>query len=196
MLLRVSKKAGMWGFGPLWFTFADPKPQHIDLTELDETTRDKVNLAIAQGALIRVDESGEPVSIQGKQTQVVQRPVVDEVAVTTPQVSPVIARKLTELLKNGVTTLRREIPLIKSHQMLSAALQFEKDNKNRKTVIALFEKVIEKTGSIRMYDDLIKDEDVETVTFKVENMVLESKDEIVEVDEVSKENIKEKVEEL
>jgi hypothetical protein len=80
--------------------------------------------------------------------------------------------------------------------MLSAALQFEKENKNRKTVVALLEKAIEKTGSIRMYDDLIKDEDVETVTFKVEDMVLESKDETIEVDEVTEENIKEKVEEL
>jgi hypothetical protein len=172
----------MWGFGPLWFTFADPTPQDIDLTELDDTTRDRINMAIAQGALIHVDKSGEPVNIPGKQTQAVQRPVVDKTVITTPQVSPVIARKLNELLKNGVTTLRREIPLIKSHQMLSAALQFEKENKNRKTVVALLEKAIEKTGSIRMYDDLIKDEDVETVTFKVEDMVLESKDKTIEVD--------------
>ena len=35
MLVQVSQKAGMWGFGPLWFTFADPKPQDIDFKELD-----------------------------------------------------------------------------------------------------------------------------------------------------------------
>jgi hypothetical protein len=180
MLLRVSKKVGMWGFGPLWFTFADPKPQNIDFTELDELTQKKVNLAITQGVLIQIDKKGEPVVIPSrKQTHTVQRPIVNEIAIEVPQVSPVIARKLTELLKNGVTTLRREIPLIKSHQMLSTALQFEKENKNRKTVITLFEKAIEKTGSIKMYDDLIKDEDVETVKFKIENMVLESEEEVV-----------------
>lgn len=196
MLLRVSKKVGMWGFGPLWFTFADPKPQEVDLTELDESTRDKVNLAIAQGILIQLNDKGEPIGVPGRQTQMVQLPVVNEIPAGIPRVSPVIARKLTELLKNGVTTLRREIPLIKSHQMLSAALQFEGDNKNRKTIIALLKKAIEKTGSIRMYDDLIKDEDIETVTFKVEDMVLESKEEIVEVAEVTEQQIKKKVEEL
>ncbi|MHA2067228.1 MAG: hypothetical protein ACXABY_22905, partial [Candidatus Thorarchaeota archaeon] len=76
MLLRVSKKVGMWGFGPLWFTFADPEPQKIDLTELDELTRDKVNLAIAQGALIQIDKEGESVEERRKLIHTVQRPIV------------------------------------------------------------------------------------------------------------------------
>ena len=201
MLLRVSKRAGMWGYCPFWFTFADPKPQKIDLTELDELTRDKINLAIAQGALLQVDESGEPLKIARKQTQAVQRPVVNEAQTGTVEVSPVIARKLSELLKNGVTTLRREIPLIKSYQMLSTTLQFEKENKNRKTVIALLQKAIEKIGNVKMYDDLIKDEEVETVVFKIEDMILESSDESVVVEEGSdneliKKTVKKEVEEL
>ncbi len=201
MFLRVSKKVGMWGFGPLWFTFADPKPQKIDLTELDELTQDKVKLAMAQGVLIRTDRKGEPIQEQRPQAQPVQHPIVDEVVTLVPVISPVIARKLTELLKNGVTTLRREIPRILSRANLNAALQFEKEGKNRKTVIALLEKTIGKTKDITLqYDDLIKDEDIEVVTFKVEDMVLETKDEVVEVELLDEESlgpiIKKKVEEL
>jgi hypothetical protein len=197
MKLQVSKKVGMWGFGPLWFTFADPKPQDINLSELDEQTREKVNIAVAQGILIQINQDGELIGVpKKKKIQTVQCPVVNEAVTHTPQIPPVIERKLTELLKSGVTTLRREIPLIKSHQTLSAALYLEKQGKSRKTVMALLEKIIEKTGNIKIYDDLIKDEDVEVIKFKIEEMVLESKEEIIDIEDTSSRGIKEKMQEL
>ena len=196
MLLRVSKKAGIWGFDSLWFTFADSKPQDIDLNEFDERTQDAVNLAIAQGALLKVNENGEILDVPRKQTQTVQRSIVNESAPSAPQVSPVIARKLTELLKGGVTTLRREIPLIKSQPILSAALQFETENKNRKTVKELLKKMIVKTGSIMMYDDLIQEEEMETVKFKMNDLIVETQEEIFNIEGSTNRSIKEKIEEL
>jgi len=203
MLVRVSQRAGMWGFGPLWFTFADPKPQEINPAELDGLTRDKVNLAIAQGTLIEVDEKGNKIVVLKKVEQAVQQPIVNcQEVLVKPQVSPVIARKLSELLKNGVTTLRREICFIKSPQMLDAALQLEKQNKNRKTVIGLLEKAIEKMGGNKkmgrneIYDDLIEEEDIETVTFSVEDIILESQEKIIEVDGDIKDLIQKKIKKL
>ena len=196
MLLRVSKKVGMWGFDSLWFTFADPQPQDINLTEFDQRTQDAINLAIAQGALLKVDKNGDALKVPRKQTQTVQRPIVNKPIAVMPQVSSVIIRKLTELLKNGVTTLRREIPLIKSQPMLSATLRLERENKNRKTVKALLKKMIEKTGSIMMYDDLIKEEEIEVVTFDTNNMVLKAEEESFDLEDSTNRSIKEKMEEL
>lgn len=196
MLLCISKKAGMWGYGPLWFTFADSHPQDITLSEFDELTQDAINNAISQGILLKVDKNGKMLEAPKSQVPAVQRPIISEPTISAPQVSPVIARKLNELLKNGVTTLRREIPQIRGQLVLSAALQLERGNKNRKTVKALLKKMIQKTGSIRMYDDLIKEEEVETVRFDISDIVLESQEENFDIEDSTNRSIKEKVKEL
>jgi len=185
MLLRVSKKVGMWGYGCLWFTFADPRPQNINLDELDETTRDKVNAALRDGILEQTDKVGNTVSakVEPVTPTSISRPVFDKTQLTYgAQVSPVIAKKLGDLLKNGVTTLRKEISSVKSQQMLSALLEMEKNDKNRKTVVAMILKEIDKTPSLQKYDDLIEEEEVEVIKFNMENLIVPDIDEEITID--------------
>lgn len=182
MLLIVDKRTGMWGYGELWFTYADKEPQDINLDELDVVTRDKVNQAIAQGKLVKVDTEGNIIRVPNEPRRPIPNPVVSSPVVEDPVLQglpPVLVRKLTDLLKSGVTTLRKEIPLLKGYQMLNAALHIERNNKNRKTVIELLEKRLVEGGNTNAYIDLIEEEDIETVTFNIEDLVVESEEEEV-----------------
>jgi len=185
MLLQVSRKIGMWGFGPLWFTFAD-KPQQIDLDELDDLTKDRVLAAVSQGVLQNSDQDQkvkETIPLVQK-AEVIQTPIVTAVThQASTSVSPVIEHRLKQLLKNGVTTLRREIPLIKSVHMLGTMLRFEEETKNRKTVLVLLRKSLEKTGSVESYDSLIEEEEGEEIKFDMSDLIVETESIEVQVDD-------------
>ena len=185
MYIRVNNKVGMWGFGPLWLTFADDYPTEIINEELDADTRNAVKAALASGVLQEVSESGEPIP---RVTSVVPKVQVAVVTAGTNQdeyVPPNIQSQLVKLLKNSVTTLRREIALIRNPQFLTFAITIEKADKNRKTVLSLLEAQLQKTGSVskacNMYDALVKDEEVEEIKIQIADKVV-----ITSVEEIKK----------
>jgi hypothetical protein len=193
MLLRVSPVAGIWGFKSkedpdyeLWFTLADPKPQDISVEELPQDMRNAVAGALRTKALIEVNENGEV--LEEAHTKVL-RPAVNELGV-----NPVIEHRAKELLKGGVSSVRREVSVITNSLLLSTAIAVEKQGKNRKTVIGLLEKQLVKATDLSnptrmggMYSNLIEEEEGEIIECPVQGLAVEeeemSQEEVEEVQE-------------
>lgn len=208
MLLIVAPKRALWGYQEeLWFSYLD-SPKEITLTALSPGAQQAVSRAIGKGALIEVDKNGKPVR---KALQKLQLPLVDNPEPDGLQGVPhFLAEKLKELLENGVTSLKREIPLVQSAVQVAALIALERCGKNRKTVLSLLDVQLTKTGdlssarqlsgSMSMYDSLIEEEAGETVEFDTQSIevieekgddfkaesvapeVLEASDEVVELE--------------
>ena len=107
----------------------------------------------------------------------------EEAFVPAVQVDPVIERKLRNILDGGVTSINREVALIKNAQFLSVAVGLEKENKNRKTVVGLLKKQMEKAqdysnplkdNGANIYDPLVEEEEGEEVKIEMQKYNVES----------------------
>lgn len=171
--MRVNSRTAMWGYKHLWLVYDDPCPTKITLEKLSEDVREMVEQGLIIGNLFEVDEEDKPVE---RKISKAQDPIVDDAEECLANITPVVACQLKELLENGVVTLRREVKILKNANVLMAAMAIETKNKNRKTVIKLLKKQLEKADDLstlsmlekpNLYNDLIEEEIGETVTFKV-----------------------------
>lgn len=198
MLLIVDPKRTIWGYKEeLWFTYVDG-PKKVVLSTLSQGAQQAVSRAIGKGALIEVDQNGKSIR---KGVQKLQQPLVEDSDPTGLQGVPhFMVEKLKELLENGVTSLRREISLVKSAHQIAALISLERSGKNRKTVLKLLDDQMEKTtdlnnprllnGNMNMYDVLIKEEEGETVEFNTSGLsVVEEAGEEINAESVSPEVI-------
>jgi len=154
MLLKVNPKTAFWGYGPYWFTFADPQPHEVNVDGLPSEVREHIIAALHRRDLIEVTADSKPVS--GK------LPVMMTDDVNT--------RRAKLLLKGGVNTVRREVSLIKDASYLSVLLSCEKASSNRKTIVSLIEKQIDKCPSVecpstaeKLYSSLVVESEAEPV---------------------------------
>lgn len=190
MYLRVSPQTGMWGFGDeLWFTFADPEPQEVDYDALDADSQNAVDLALANGQLHQFDENGKKIKARRRysiQTPIAVEPVKTDVKA---QIAPSQLNGLKQLLKGGVTSIRRQVALIKTPSVLRAAIELEDEGKKRSTVSKLLKGQLKKVDvrrtstSMNPYDALVKEEIGETITFQVERISL-TEEPVTEEDKV------------
>lgn len=188
MLLRVDPKRMFWGYDGFWLTVDDPEPQEIDLDSLGKKTKEKFVLALDQGVLMEIDQKGNSVKrkrIRSKMDRQATTPIVsDEQDFASPiQIDPVIEKKLHNILAGGVTSIKREVALIENAQFLSVAVGLEKEGKNRKTVVNLLKKQMEKAkdysnplrgNGVNLYDPLIEEEKGKDVEIEMQKYNVES----------------------
>lgn len=193
-LLRVSTKTGMWGNAGYWFTFADLEPQEVDFEQLSDIERETFNLAIRNKELEEFDSNGKKVKVKNPS---VAKPVQPQTKAI--HAVPMLEKRLMNILKGGVNSVRREVDLMKSVHMLGVLLQLEEEGKKRKTVVALIKKKIGKLGSVvqngkTMYDYLIEESDEEVIKIQPEDIVVRSVTR--EVYAESEEDLRKQVEKL
>jgi len=180
MLLRVNKRIGMWGFGEVWFTFADQHSKDIDIDSLHVDTKNRILGAINKGILFEVDENDNPVIKQAVVMPPV-KPVV--VAPATPEVeirlSPVQKAEVAKVLELGVRQIRAVLGKSNSVQQLMFAIEYENTNKKRTTVIKILQTRISQLapttslgGTLNPYDVMITDEKQEVITVKLADLVV------------------------
>jgi len=179
MFVKVSPKQGMWGYNHLWFTFADPQPHEIDLESLDSQTAEKVQMALDVGTLLEVGADGQRVEKE-QAVYPVEKPIVPVTPIVTEsvdssEIAPGLRNRAKDMLNNGVATLRREIMLQRNRPLLASAMEEERKGKNRKTVVDLLEKQINKINAVRpsadMYHSLVTDEEDGELVFKMEDLM-------------------------
>ena len=188
MLLRVDPKRMFWGYDGFWVTSDDVDPQEINLDNMGSETKEKFTAALDEGILVEVDKDDKPIKrkkTRSKAKKEALTPVVsdEEAFVPAVQVDPVIERKLRNILDGGVTSIKREVALIKNAQFLSVAVGLEKENKNRKTVVGLLKKQMEKAqdysnplkdNGANIYDPLVEEEEGEEVKIEMQKYNVES----------------------
>ena len=181
MLLRVASKGGIWGFGPLWLTFADMGPTEVDYESLDEKTRRAIDIALASDVLMETDENGDPLRKESPSASVSVAPISMKNAGANKQSDLFTQEKARQLLDGNVHSVRREVSLIGNIQVLNAAIDLEQKTKNRKTVLGYLrqqlQKILGNTNGNRnlesAYRNLIKDEEEEEIVISVSDLVVE-----------------------
>ena len=171
MFLKVSQKRVYWGHDELWFTSMDLKPHEVTIDDLTVETRDAILDALQLGDLIETDENGKRVEDVTD--------AVGEIKKSKPvslNISPMIEGKAKELLKGGITSIKREVAYARHPLFLSAALNFEKGKKKpRKTVVSLLEKrLLALAGGAERVDYMpdLEIEKGEEIVLKRSDMVL------------------------
>lgn len=183
MLLRVDKRVGMWGYGNFWITFADKYPISVDLDRLQPETRDKIIQCLNRGVLFEVDETDNRIVRQVTTPIVIQRPVVtvpDEASAQSEIVLPV-AQKLAiiQLLETGVRQIKVAISENNNILQLMFAVEHEKANKKRSTVLSILTKRLEQlapksslTQRINPYEAMIVDDEPEVIKVNMADLVV------------------------
>ena len=181
MLLRVASKGGIWGFGPLWLTFADMGPTEVDYESLDEKTRRAIDIALASDVLMETDENGDPLRKESPSASVSVAPISMKNVGANKQSDLFTQEKARQLLDGNVHSVRREVSLIGNIQVLNAAIDLEQKTKNRKTVLGYLrqqlQKILGNTNGNRnlesAYRNLIKDEEEEEIVISVSDLVVQ-----------------------
>jgi len=189
MLLRVNQSASFWGYGSLWFTFADPEPQNIDLSTLPADTVAQVKAAIRQGILIDMEAFYKP----PKANTASAVPVVSMGADSpSDEIPPMLVGRIENLLKGTVATIKREVALIKNPKLLALARDLETASKARSMVIEAIEKRLEVVlsspaalrGGRNPYDDAVVESEVETIKIGTAEIGVTNSTVAVPLDEV------------
>lgn len=173
--LKVSKRRTYWGYEDLWLTSMDPKPREVDIDDLTLEAREAILTSLQAGDLIEVDENGEEKEIAMGEKEPIKPISLD--------ISPVIEVKAKELLKGGVTSIKREVAYSRNPLLLSAASTLERANKKpRKTVISILEKrLLALSGGGERFDYLpfLETEKGETVTLKRGDSIVLEEEEVL-----------------
>ena len=186
MYIRVTPRQGMWGYGPLWLTFADKTPQFIELDLVEQDLRVAISNAILAGQVMETDEDGNLIKKQENKASPIQ-PIKESPLACNRNM---LEFKAIEMLKLGVNKIRKQLDDIKSIEFFEMLLRFEKENGKRKTVINMVEKYIYKLTApldinrlTNVYDALIKESDVEELKCPVADKVLiQNQEKLVEFD--------------
>jgi len=175
----------MWGdpARTVWVTNADKEPTEIDFSLLSKQTADAVKQALALGILVETDNFGKVLKAEkvktspfaGKQDLLEKNQTFEEkVEQGELGVSTDIYQKAKKIVKSGLSTIRREIEQLGNVQLLRVCIELEKKNKNRKTVLALFEaqlikaKDLNNPANLNFYESIIEETEEKIVTFSPE----------------------------
>ncbi len=186
MYIKVTPRQGMWGYGPVWLTFADKIAQFIELDSVEQDLKIAISNAILAGQLMETDEDGNLLKKQENKVLPIQ-PIKESPLACNRSM---LEFKAIEMLKLGVNKIRKQLDDIKSIDFFEMLLRLEKENGKRKTVINMVEKCIYKLTApldinrlTNVYDSLIKESDVEELKCPVaEKMLIQNQQEIVKIE--------------
>ena len=167
--LKVTKKRTYWGFEDIWLTSMDSNPREVKIEDLSADSREAVLRGLQMGDLIETDEDGEEIEVEEGET-------ITPARNTSLDISPAILSKAKDLLKEGVTSVKREIAFCKMPLLLSTALSLEQGKKKpRKTVISFLEKrLLALSGGADRFDymPLLEEDEGEKIVLKREDVIL------------------------
>jgi len=178
MYLKVDDKIGVWGFNStidsnikLWFSFADPRPQLVNMDKLPEDVNTAIRGALRTNILIEVNQKGEKIKLGPAKTLIPKGAV---------RYSQQIQRKAQSVLKLGATTIKKTISEMTNQPFLEAALDTESNGKNRKTVIVAIQKRLKGLAPAgeknNPYTGTITEGESQEVKFKIAKMNLKEND--------------------
>jgi len=172
MFLAVTKKRTYWGFEDIWLTYTDSKPREVMIEDLSADTREAVLRGLQSGDLIETDQDGKEIEVE----EVTVGETMTPRKKTSLDVSPAVLSKAKDLLKEGVTSIKREIAFCKMPLLLSTSLRLEQGKKKpRKTVISFLEKrLLALSGGAERFDYTpdLEVEEGEKIVLKRNDMVL------------------------
>lgn len=180
MFVRVDEKQVYWGdrTRTIWITSANREPTEIDMDSINQDVRSSVNQALSCGVLIQTDKLGKPIAknkinsspFAGKQDILANKQTFEE---RTEQgelgVDIETYQKAKGFVKNGLSTIRREVGELKNIQLIRVCIDLEKKTKLRKTVLALLEgqlvkiKGLNNPANMNFYESIIEDIDEKVI---------------------------------
>ena len=165
MLLRVNPRVGVWGFNSndgsvkLWFSYADQRPQKVNVDTLPEEVAEAIRGAIRANILFEVKKNS-PNSVPASNILTPNKLDIDKMLV----------KEAKKFLKQGTTSIKREVALLTDIRFLNLLDDLEQKGKNRKTVLRLIDKQLESLtdglDTQTLYDSMVVDSEEELVEIK------------------------------